>query len=1220
MDLFLSDAHTGASLLGSYKTQTASSSSRDQKKPGVGEETKADFFRTVSGVASSLYLVNPGAPADRERMVIASSLPESAVCTYKDACITGEAPKWCPFNEPQLHEHIFKRLEKSGLVNRSRFVNVPIAAAGELTGFRYSGGSTPQYLVFPIGSSQINWLTALRGSTRLGVVAVSARDASTHITDLDNTNHNPKAAMKRLRIWRSLNWIFEAYRSSGMMRYEPFSMGCALYQHEVERMQLKGHYERVILYLGDQFCKESVLLTDISRGGKASDFWTIVEAVIMYKKNHYLEFTENVVVADEQQQLTEDWSDLLEKNRTKSDKGVSVEKNLEAAINEMRGLGDARKRHVIDFANSCMTSEQREVLFRGLGGRVINVAGLSNITDAILYNTAKRGVWIMMHTLLKQIQFSILHLVGPKAHRILIMKIFMPALVALFLAQGGIGDSFVHGALTLEVMKSRVANSTLASMLSRDAIRAPFNADNRSPSAPAPARNFSEYDIATLYGQLTDCASIPLAVNVGNPIHNTVMNMRHIDHIVDHTINNSLAKQRVAANNRAAMRLKHRRKVQEQAARSRRRQQHQDLEEDERESMDEDDKKNSGGGGGGEEMAREEEIQAPDYAKRKRPNANTPTPLKRGKFRENVAGLSIETIQNDDRQVTVESIQKLLTARHTKNRAKLRSNIDNDNDARMATFASASASSSNIYSTDEMAEAFIKYVMNFFDEVFKLRPGSMLNSIHSNRRTEEGYYNAQSEERPPSCECQNLPRHSHNCLRERDALAAESKIRTSSVDLCDPEQVRERFLEIIMDPPSMTAFEDAMAIERVLQNEQMLSSSLKNPIFTAVLGAERGDLGRYIVLSNVVKFMNVLIACLVDGDLPLLVETRKHAKTSLERGKTRKRGCEASNGSSFDYKEAGHCPVSGLRDIIMPICITELKSIALETGRGGRATMRRQNCDHAFCRMLKFLFFSVDPNKSAESFIDPASRGTLFKLDDICRDRKKYESLHWIQDLIAPVKMGHKDWVQPGEYTSAGLKPNEDASPVDFYRALKMSMLDEGVITVPKRGNEHSYISSITSPADLLRESIGVSCEAYRPLLFDRTTILTTERQTTTTTATPHNQRDQKVYTKFESEEAEIEGPETEDVHHTAAPTTAVVTGSGDQDFDPILYLLGNLQRGETGSGPFDIIPSLQEGEGAGEEVCESTTSTTSSTGYTEPDTTNENELLQLITRIGYNK
>lgn len=1071
MDLFLSQAHTGSSLLGTYKTQTTTTSrQKRRKKLGVGEPTNADFSRTVSGVASSLYLVNPGAPSNRERMVLAASLPDSFVFNYRDTVISHEAPAWCPFNDPAFHEHVFQRLERAGLANRSKFVTNPIKAAGELCGFRYSGGSTPQNLIFPVGAREINWLVALRNATRLGTVAASASDAEERMPDLKpGTPPNLiNQALRRLRIWRALNWISEASRSTGLIRYEPFSVGCALYEHEVRKMQIKGKYERSMLYLGDHYSKESVLLGDIALGGVASDFWTVVEAVVEYKKKHAadLDNDRHAKINDYNKTKVEDWTNTLAQSSSTNEHGdeTKVEKTLEAAIEDFNRVGKKRRRHVIDFIKTCLTPEQRESLYEGVGNRISYQAPLINLADSILANTAKSGVWIMLHSLLKQITFNILHLVGYEAHRQLIFKIFIPAMIALFLAQDGIGDSFVHGVLNLEVLKQRVADTSIHNMLSRDTA-----SSIPELSSSSSARNYAEYDIATLYGNLSDCASIPLAVNVGLPLHRAAMNMKIVDLVVEHTINTGLAKQRIAADNRVARRLQHRRKVQEQATRLREQQRQEEMEE-----------------AATEEHEREE--QPPPKRSKYPPDA--PIPLTKGKYRENIAGLAIETIQNEDRQINVESIQKLLTARYNRNRNR-QSGDDNDGPTTYTT-----------YTDNEMTEVFIKYIMNFFDNVFRFKRGTILNSIHSNRRTENGVY-APSEE---NCYCPDNETHNEDCLlrvRNRDATCAESKNPVSPVNVGDRKQVASRFQELIMDPPSLAAVEDAMAIERVLQNEQMLSVLLTNPIFNAVLGAEKGDLGRYVVLCNIVKFMNVLIACLVDGDLPLLAETRNNVKVALEKGKirnTRKRPLSSSTvvdnaqASGFQYIDAGHCPESGLRDRLIPECISKLKSIAMEKGRGGRSAKKRQNCDHSFCRLLKFLFFSIEPSKAVDTFTDPASKATLFRLDDICRDRKKYKSVKWEKYVIQPIKLGTKDWVKPGEYTPANARVSDDASPVDFYRKLKWSMLLEKVVPIPPLidGN----VSSVREPDDLLIEAANTSCEGFRPLLFERTTVLTSEPST----------------------------------------------------------------------------------------------------------------------------
>ncbi|AUO15084.1 WSSV278 [White spot syndrome virus] len=110
-------------------------------------------------------------------------------------------------------------------------------------------------------------------------------------------------------------------------------------------------------------------------------------------------------------------------------------------------------------------------------------------------------------------------------------------------------------------------------------------------------------------------------------------------------------------------------------------------------------------------------------------------------------------------------------------------------------------------------------------------------------------------------------------------LPAESNKRPCPVDSNNPEDVEQRMRELIMDPPSLSGVEDSLAIERVLQNEILFTSLVTNPIFNAVLGAEKGDLGRFIVLNNIVKFMNMTIACLVDGDMPMLLDSRGKTKT-----------------------------------------------------------------------------------------------------------------------------------------------------------------------------------------------------------------------------------------------------------------------------------------------------------------------------------------------------
>ena len=294
---------------------------------------------------------------------------------------------------------------------------------------------------------------------------------------------------------------------------------------------------------------------------------------------------------------------------------------------------------------SSLTPEQRKSPYKGDGNRISYQASLIKLADSILANSAKSGVWIMLHSVLKQITFNILHLVGYEAQLQLIFKILLPAMIVLFSAQDGIGHSFVHGVLNLEVLKQRVPDASIHVMLSRDVT----SSTPASSSSHSPARNYAEYDIATPYGKLSNRASIPFAVHVDMPLHKAVMNMNTVDLVVKCTINTGLAKQRTAKDNRAARRLQHRSKVQEQAARLRE-QQRQEVKvkgEEEKEGTQEEEEKVEGTAAS--ECEGEEEKQLPPPLKRLKRPPYTPIPLTKGKYRENIAGFPIETIQNEDR-------------------------------------------------------------------------------------------------------------------------------------------------------------------------------------------------------------------------------------------------------------------------------------------------------------------------------------------------------------------------------------------------------------------------------------------------------------------------------------------------------------------------------------------------------------------------------------------
>ena len=138
--------------------------------------------------------------------------------------------------------------------------------------------------------------------------------------------------------------------------------------------------------------------------------------------------------------------------------------------------------------------------------------------------------------------------------------------------------------------------------------------------------------------------------------------------------------------------------------------------------------------------------------------------------------------------------------------------------------------------------------------------------------------------------------------------------------------------------------------------------------------------------------------------------------------------------------------------------------------------MARQTCEHAFCRILKFLFYSLGPETAGDSFFtDPASKETLFKMDKACRSFAAHGK-NFQEKLVIPVLRGDPTWVKNGEYTPVG-RSREHASPVDFFRLLRSAMLDESIVIVPARGVP-------TTSDELLEESLSVKVESYRPTLF----------------------------------------------------------------------------------------------------------------------------------------
>lgn len=1046
MEYFLTNTQRSTALLSAYRnqntpapwdrTKTASTTpNKTELKKLVAESTgvptKIDFTRTVQGVASPFFLVSPDAPSDRERLVCLNEF----ILNYKDLVVTAEAPVWCPFNSPALHRHIIKeRLERSGLFASDRFVCNPVPGAGEMTAFKYTS-TTPQHLVFPVGSNKINWLTVLRGSSRMG----KALSRSKH---LPNGPVGPEDGrlgaleMKRIRIWRAFDWIAECSKTAGMMRYEPFSVGMSLYDAEVVKLNPKSVHERSVIYLGDHFSRDTLVLSDMCcNGGKNSDLWLITDAVHRYAKRHTGEDKQTTALAS----ADIEWLDALERNMRENDEGSTVgyRHNLQDAIAEYDQVGQERRKRMLDFANSVLTAEQRDSIFAAFSHN--NEGTAAAFIDACVVAPCRSGVYLMLYSLLKLINFDVLNLIGYEAHRILVFKMFIPALLGVFLSNGGLGDVFENGMFNLRMLASKAGNETVGSILERSAVAA--SEERRS-------KNYAANDTATLFGGLVESTSnLHLAANMALRVNSYDKSREMLNVFYEEIIKVNIAKEKLSERQRQARRALKRRKRK--------------AEEEEEEADDEEEEMSNSDEGENEAAEEGDDIDDGGTALA----SKTRKYLTGGRLLNDKRllppGLCLSTISNDKREVNVEDIQKLLSARQTKTTRTAAQVLE---DCKNYT-----ASKKDV--NEHIVRCFLLGMMNILDTVFNMKNGSMLNSICANS---SGVYRDKAEEQA--------------ILAESNESKVDAALSSPSITNKD---ANTRLAELIMDPPSLVGITDHTIIERTLQNEQTLRALMVNPVFTSIVEAENGDVGRYVVLSNIVKFMSITLSCLVDGDMPILMETRKNVNTAIDRGKAKhvkKSGnihgtCGGGQLDSYDYREAGYYPVgqTELRKQLLPPCIHQLKSIATQGKKAGRVYMSKQTCEHAFCKMLKFLYYSLDataPSRGHNFFIDKASRAILFR----ALEHDKKNGVH--KDLTEFAMRGSESWMADRDYTKTD-KYADNMSAVDFFSDLKMAMIDEGIVASPKPSLSSSRPTPETAYA-IYQESMNIKCEAYRPKLYKR--------------------------------------------------------------------------------------------------------------------------------------
>ena len=876
MESFLHEAHRGSSMLSGYRS-VAGDIDKDTK-------SRLDYNKTVERTASPLFLVCPAASSDRERLIFANTL-YSRVKHYKDATLINSSPEWCTFNDPGLHRHVTDRLQTAGVIDRKRFVCNPSPRNGEIVGFRYAGGVTPQHLIFPPGSQRINWLTALRGSVELGKMLTRTKLLPGGF--IDPSERTGALELKRLRLWRAIDWMSECARSSGMIRYQPFSVGSGLYDREMLQLDPKSDYEKTLLYQGDHFSRESVLISDLVYTG---DIWLIADAI--YRNRN------EATAAEEETPPFLDWQcSVREREEQFQGKKSRYRSSIEHAILRYEEVSDTRKRRLLDFAKSVLTSEQREALFRAFNRP--DEGSSSDFVDACIRNPCRSGVYVMLSSLLKIINFEILNLIGYDAHRILIFKVFLPAFLAVFVTNDGLGDVFSNGSFVLKFLSELSGKDTVASVLERSATHA---------GPDRHAKNYTRFDPATLDGKLTESsASIPLSINLGVSQKINIQERRMLNFLNEYVIQLTLSKENIAAENRRARRIVNRRRKpggrhkpdDQQTTAS-------DGESDEEEEEAEDDATVMTTDRDDPPDSDFDEGWSEDDAEgSSRPVSASKTHLQRGRLGAHLlpSGLSDMTIVNANREIHVRDIQKLLSKNQP---LRLKTVIETNK------YNSRSKQVLN----NHAIKAYMLNLLNICEKVFDLKQGSFMNSIHANPMFQEAI---------ETTTCKALVSESVESVEKTEFESRE-------------ERDKARFVELIMSPPSLVGVTSPVVAERTLQNELMIRSLQSNPIFTSIVNAPHGEVGQYVVLSNLVNFLSVTVASLVECDMPMLVGTVKNMNTVISRGKakqTKKGGFKKNKDNqgndalpsenwesnsytppmdAFDYYQAGYHPVEATPD------------------------------------------------------------------------------------------------------------------------------------------------------------------------------------------------------------------------------------------------------------------------------------------------------------------
>nr|GBG35428.1 wsv037-like protein [Marsupenaeus japonicus endogenous nimavirus] len=1070
MEKFLSDSIQGVDVLSSFKIKTF------KHENNTLLIALRDFTKTIPGVSSEIFLVRGGGPSSRERMILSMDVLD-VLQDYTNSVSTVAPVSWQVFNNPDLHTYLIRRLTECNLFNKNYFSNDPLPGIGELVSFKYRGG-IPQNIIFPIGASTVNWLCCVKSSRRMGEILIKrplkisdanySRNIRLVKKQLVNKDKNiTEDDIRRLRFWRYFYFIEDATERGGMMHHNPFAMSHVSFDINITKASPVNEHDFSLAFTGDCFSRESIILSDIVCGGRTSNFFPLLQAILQYK------YCKNDNLKNDDIINNGYWTDVWERTITKSgyrlqsgDMNDPMER-LKHIIRSSDCIHTDKKNAVIEYLSTVLHFSQREIL----NNITISSLAIKEEVEEFLLVMAIKQEWVLLYSILQQIQFNILHFIGYHAHRILIFKLFVPILIAVLYTNGSLSQTVVHAAVSLKLNKRQAGYFTLSNVLNRSMVYTnPIDT----------TRHFSQFDQNDPEGFVSSTLSVPLVTDVANMLNGLSSKMEHMDFlqkygmsilkskIIEHTkekkknsdrktpkkktknnkSNNNTDRQKKNKTNKKQTPIK------KQKLSNNNHNPIYDIggnvdddddyyDDDDDNNDDDNDNDNDNNNINNNIINNNDTIMRKastsiasfvDYDpgegcstwnesdrithRKKYQNINTDNNLtKRSLFNEQGQSgrnqddyISCITLSNEQEDVNHEKIQAILK------RPSKRKDFDNNN----------------------MPFITLKVILNLIEECFGIKKGTIITSIHANVRDFSKKHTVSG----------NTSNGYEEHREDGERAPRDFNIR---------KEIQERFLELIMDSPGSRKSANMISTERHLHNEHLLEALQLNPLFRAVEGAS-DPLERVIILWNINKYINMMMIGLITVDLASLIDQRKGARKALRRGTVMKQ-------DEFNYREAGNAP-GEMRDMIVPHCISKLTCIS---GKN----YKNQTCHHFFCRSLKTLFISFDPDKATETFIDKASQNTLLRLRNFCRKKGNVSMQDWNEQVFKPIASGN-GWVSENNNN----KEEEEnyhsfinmRQPKDFFWLLKRIIIERELLACKLSKDDVKDESNKMRPMGFYRE------------------------------------------------------------------------------------------------------------------------------------------------------